>query len=143
MFVLGRQQSKVDISNATGGQAVGADPNGPPCIDLPESSVVIRHLLLTFYPPPNFLFTSLDELKPVVAAAHKYQMDSVIDVLTQVLIRDFSKTESLRVFCISTRYRLPLAQEASARHFLTLSATAAVEACVDDLEDIDAKKVRC
>ncbi|KAI1790294.1 hypothetical protein LXA43DRAFT_891255 [Ganoderma leucocontextum] len=140
MFVLGGQQSKVNVSSdVDNDQVITANLSAPPCIDLPESSVVLRHLLLTFYPPPNFVFTSLDELKPVVAAAHKYQMDSVIDVLIQVLIRDFAKAEPLRVFCIATRYRLPLAQEASARRFLGLSATAAAEAYVDDLEDIDAK----
>lgn len=139
MFVLGGRQSRVNSSSDADNQVVGADPNAPPCIELPESSAVLRHLLLTFYPPPNFTFTSLDDLKPVIAAAHKYQMDSVVNVLIQVLIRGFAPAEPLRVFCIATRYRLPLAQEASARSFLTLSVTAAAEACVDDLEDIDAK----
>ena len=139
MFVLGGRQSNVDINGEVNKQVATIDLSVPPCIDLPEPSPVLRHLLLTFYPPPNPAFTSLDDLKPVVAAAHKYQMDSVIDVLIQVLIRDFAKAEPLRVFCVATRCRLPLAQETNARCFLTLSTPAAAKAYVDDLEDIDAK----
>ncbi len=140
MFVLGGQHSKASANcDVENGQVTTPDRSAPPCIDVSESSVVIRRLLLTIYPPSNFVFNSLDELKPVIAAAHKYQMDPVIAILRQVLVRDFAKAEPLRVFCIATLYDLPLAQEASARGFLALSAAAAAEAYVDELREIDAK----
>ncbi|PIL24768.1 hypothetical protein GSI_12654 [Ganoderma sinense ZZ0214-1] len=137
MFALGGQQPKATSSCEV--ENGGDQRTPPPCIDVSESSVVLRRLLLTIYPPSNFTFTSLDELKPVIGAAHKYQMDPVIDILRQVLVRDFAKVEPLRVFSIATLYDLPLAQEAAARCFLGLSATDAAEAYVDELRDIDAK----
>lgn len=140
MFALGGQQYKATANCGGEQDQVTADERDlPPCIDVSESSANLRRLLLTIYPPSNFVFTSLNELKPVIGIAHKYQMDAIVDILRQVLIRDFAKVEPLRVFCIATLYDLPLAQEAATRGFLSLSATAAAEAYVDELRDIDAK----
>ncbi|KAM5531463.1 hypothetical protein V8D89_014853 [Ganoderma adspersum] len=121
MFALGGQQYKATANCGGEEDQVAADERSPlPYIDVSESSADLRRLLLTIYPPSNFVFNSLNELKPV-------------------LVRDFAKVEPLRVFCIATLYDLPPAQDAAARCFLSLSATAAAEAYVDELRDLDAK----
>ena len=147
MFELGKRpvQQPRSVANGHEGGDRKHQPNGStseptPVLVLPElTSTTLRHLLLTIYPPPTFVFTSLDDIKPVLAVAHKYQMDAVMDSLRDVLVHDFMKDEVLRVFCIATLYAMPRAQEAAARQFLSFSTTSAAGAYADELQDVDAK----
>ncbi|TBU34038.1 hypothetical protein BD311DRAFT_747015 [Dichomitus squalens] len=147
MFALGRrpiQPSQFDVDSDGGGDHKPSLSSSSlelePILDLPElTSTTLRCLLLTIYPPPTYAFTSLDDLKAVLSAAHKYQMDAVMDSLEDVLVRDFVRKETLRVFCIATLYNRPSVREAAARRFLALPPVSAAEAYVDELQDIDAR----
>ncbi|TBU34034.1 hypothetical protein BD311DRAFT_683194, partial [Dichomitus squalens] len=149
MFALGRrpiQPSQLDADSDGGDRKPPLRSSSlelEPILDLPElTSTTLRSLLLTIYPPPTYAFTSLDDLKAVLSAAHKYQMDAVMDLLKDVLVRHFVKDEALRVFCIATMYNIPSAQEAAARRFLALPANPAAESYVDELQYIDARSLK-
>ncbi|RDX54054.1 hypothetical protein OH76DRAFT_1479113 [Lentinus brumalis] len=74
--------------------------DGKPVVHVTETSAVIEPLLRTFYPPPNFTFSTIDELRPVIAAADKYCMDGVLQVLKHRLLSSFVSEEPLRVYAI-------------------------------------------
>ncbi|KAI0741245.1 hypothetical protein C8Q80DRAFT_1273717 [Daedaleopsis nitida] len=85
----------------------------------------------------RFKPASLDILKPVIAAAHKYQMDEVLLTLEEAL-KAFAQDAPLRVYAIAVLYGMPDAMHTAARSFLALSSSRANE-CVDELCHITGK----
>ena len=120
-----------------GVQTCGRAPKPPvDIIHLPETSTTLRALLRWIYPPPHYDSPqSLMELKPVLAAAHKYRMDGVVSMISAILISDFAKAEPLRTYAVGASYRLPDVMKAAGCGFLALPQTAA-NAYVAELEDI-------
>ncbi|RDX54059.1 hypothetical protein OH76DRAFT_1341806, partial [Lentinus brumalis] len=103
-------------------------------IPIPELSIVLDPLLRTCYPPPHPTFSSLDALKPVLAAAHKYQMEGVQEYLTKELL-EHARTAPLRAYVIAVRFDMHHAAEAAARDFLGLKVA---DDYVPELEDLSA-----
>ncbi|KZT21617.1 hypothetical protein NEOLEDRAFT_1139239 [Neolentinus lepideus HHB14362 ss-1] len=67
-----------------------------------EDSDVLDKLLRFVYPVASPSLETLDELKPVLEAALKYQMDETTDVLRTMLVsKKFLESEALRVFAIA------------------------------------------
>ncbi|KAI0730825.1 hypothetical protein C8Q76DRAFT_716330 [Earliella scabrosa] len=129
MFELrGSTQNKGGVSDGA------VDPTTPPIVPIPESSVVLDPLLRTCYPPPHSSFSSLDSLTPVLAAAHKYQMDGVLQYLTAGLLTH-ARAAPLRVYIVAMRFDLHEASAVAARHFL---AHLPADEYVLELEDFSA-----
>jgi hypothetical protein len=77
-----------------------------PKVDLPEDRNTLDALLRLIYPVIDPVFHSLDQLIPVLAAAVKYEMGSVVADLRRELVSATlltSKT-ALQVFAISDRF---------------------------------------
>ncbi|KAI0352392.1 hypothetical protein OH77DRAFT_1428687 [Trametes cingulata] len=89
-----------------------------PALDVPETSEVLNSLLRICYPTFEHVISSLDELKPVIHAAHKYQMEAALDSLEDDLL-EFVKNEPLRVYAIATRYDMPCAVHRAVTQSLT------------------------
>ncbi|KAI0794270.1 hypothetical protein C8Q74DRAFT_566264 [Fomes fomentarius] len=106
-------------------------------LDVPQDSTVLERLLLTFYPPPNIKFSSLDEMKPVIAAADFYRMGAVLDALKNELLAKYVADEPLRVYIIATRYGWDDVRTAAIRAFLTTHGDVA-DAHIHDLDDLNA-----
>lgn len=106
-------------------------------LDVAQDSTVLEQLLLTFYPPPNVKFSSLDEMKPVIAAADFYRMGGVINALKSQLLEKYVADEPLRVYTIATRYGWDDIRTAAIRSFLTTPGEVA-DAHIHDLYDLNA-----
>ncbi|KAI0694568.1 hypothetical protein C8T65DRAFT_744319 [Cerioporus squamosus] len=114
-------------------------------VQVTETSAVFDSLLRTFYPPPNITFSSLDELKSIIAAADKYCMEGVLQVLRDLLLNAYLSEEPLRVYAIGVQYRrldeFGGVAEAAIRSFLTLSEDDANE-YVEELDTLSASAYR-
>ncbi|KZT21616.1 hypothetical protein NEOLEDRAFT_1139238 [Neolentinus lepideus HHB14362 ss-1] len=100
-------------------------------IPVTEDSDVLDKLLRFVYPvvPPSL--DTLDELKPVLEAALKYQMDRATDVLRKKLVsRKFLDSEPLRVFAIACFHG-----------FEEETRIAAMHACCEDLPGPNAREL--
>ncbi|KAI0675749.1 hypothetical protein C8Q78DRAFT_964605, partial [Trametes maxima] len=69
-------------------------------VPITEHSDVLDPLLRCCYPVPDPQFSSLDELKPVLVAAQKYQMEYPMDILLRRLVL-FAEDEPLPAYCIA------------------------------------------
>ncbi|KAI0741244.1 hypothetical protein C8Q80DRAFT_124729 [Daedaleopsis nitida] len=108
-----------------------------PIVDVSEHSTVLEPLLRSFWPPANYVPSSLDTFKPVIAAAHKYQMHSVLAIFEERL-GAFATRAPIRVYAIAVVYGMPDAMYHAALAFLALSPAHANE-CVDELQNITGK----
>ena len=150
MFALGKPQAphnqQFEITDTPNPNALAqGQPPLPhlsvPVIEVPENCTTLLLLLRWIYPPSchGRLFAKpgldLKSLKPVLAAAHKYQMDGVVTEIADILIDDCSRLGPLRVYAIGARHCLPEVMEAAARATLSLAASDA-NAYVEELEDI-------
>lgn len=102
MFLLPQPSPGVDTQSS------------PPLISLTESSKTIEALLRICYPVSDPEFISLDELKPVLEAARKYQMDHVIEVLNKPLVL-FAVAHPLQAYAVAVQFDLVDAARAAAR----------------------------
>lgn len=130
MFEISGNSQHVSLSG-------GDDPSARtslPSVTILEPSTVIDTLLRTCYPLPRPTFASLDTLKPVLAAAHKYQMEGVLELLKEELSKH-AHLAPLRVYVIAMRFDRPDAAGVAARHFL---AQTPADEYVSELEDCSA-----
>ena len=134
MFALGDEPRTAveEPSSKTNGQSITT--GAAPVVPVPETSAVLDPLLRICYPPPHPKFPSLEALKPVLATAHKYQMEGVQEFITEELL-EYARIEPLRVYVIALRYDMHHAAEVAARHFLGLSVA---DEYVPELEDMSA-----
>lgn len=121
----------------------------PPTIDVQEPSETWNRVLQLLYPVPDPSFTALAQVKPVLEAARKYQLDGITANMRHVLLTPrFVQQEPLRVYAIACCYQLDDVARVAARFTLRYPA---LGACVDELDDIPASlyhrlldyRVRC
>ncbi|KAI0642177.1 hypothetical protein C8Q79DRAFT_237645 [Trametes meyenii] len=105
-------------------------------LNIPESSTTLDTLLRLCYPVPRPPCMSLDGIKPVLRAAHKYQMDCVLDVL-KLRLGELAMNAPLRVYAVAIQYDLADTARLAARQFLA-RAWNAEEDNVPELYDINA-----
>jgi len=86
-----------------------------PVVPVSELRRTLDPLLRFIYPVQDPPILTLDELNPIMAAAFKYDLPSVISTLRKILvIPQFLESSPTRVFAIASRYELePEAQLAS------------------------------
>ncbi|PIL24769.1 hypothetical protein GSI_12655 [Ganoderma sinense ZZ0214-1] len=147
MFALGQplprtQQTGMDTHSSKASAPGLASLPSVPVVEVPEDSATLRLLLRWIYPPPRHSrpigkpgLVELEDLKTILAAAHKYQMDGVVLEVTDMLINECSRLGPVRVYAIGARHALPEVMQAAARAYLSLPTPAAY-AYVEELEDI-------
>ncbi|RDX54058.1 hypothetical protein OH76DRAFT_1059743 [Lentinus brumalis] len=132
------------LEGSTGDVEVSA-PSSPPLptvIPVTEDATTLGLLLKLCYPSVNLpTFPTFDSMKPVLAAAHKYDIEHVFDVLRPRL-REISRKTPVRVFAFAARYgsrgdgsRMSALMQDAARDFLTLPD---MWCYADELASIDA-----
>lgn len=97
--------------------------HGPdvPVIRLTEPSSTIDPLLRFCYPVADPHLSTLEELKPLLAATRKYQMDYALECLKPRLLH-FAQSSPLPVYAIALRYELKDVVLGAAKLFLRLHA---------------------
>jgi len=118
-------------------------PNAPhngedeiPVIDIAESSEVLDTLLRAIYPvhPPDI--HTLDKLGPILEAAIKYDMASVLQSLRNTVITpSFLNSSPLRVYAMAARYDFEEEMKVASR--ATLNNCVLEEPLCDDLKFIN------
>ncbi|KAI0352391.1 hypothetical protein OH77DRAFT_1428686 [Trametes cingulata] len=104
-------------ASASASASAHATP-GIATVKLQEKSSVLDRLLRMCYPVAHRPFVSLDELQPVIHAAHKYRMQGVMEDLEARLL-EFADMYPLRVYAIAIRYEMQdETVRTAARHFL-------------------------
>ncbi|KAF7799499.1 hypothetical protein EIP86_010734 [Pleurotus ostreatoroseus] len=112
------------------------NPDEPPVIDVQEPSETWNLILQLLYPVADPLFRTLEQVKPVLEAAQKYQFDSIIANMQHVLTTPrFVEVYPLRVYALSCCYQLNDAARAAASYALRLPL---LGACVEELDLIPA-----
>ncbi|KZT21594.1 hypothetical protein NEOLEDRAFT_1139214 [Neolentinus lepideus HHB14362 ss-1] len=102
MFALGKG---VDEEAKTGSEEVSDGLQVIPM--MAEDSEVLDKLLRFCYPVAQPELQTLGELKPVMTAAVKYQVERVVDCLRSLLVSSkFVNEEPLRVFAIARQHSL-------------------------------------
>ncbi|KAH9913136.1 uncharacterized protein BXZ73DRAFT_27338, partial [Epithele typhae] len=90
-------------------------------VTLTETSAALEPFLRMCYPPPHGPpISQLGVLLSVIALAHKYQADGVLQTLKNLLVKKFSPAEPLRVYAIAVRLEMTDVMEAAARDFLAI-----------------------
>lgn len=108
-----------------------------PIIPVSEPSHILDTLLRFVYPIPNPHIDSLDELVPVLTAATKYDLTSVVISLRAILVDPrFTSTEPTRVYAIASRFEFE--EEAQIASKYTLSVNVLEAPLSDDLKFISA-----
>ncbi|KAI0328709.1 hypothetical protein GY45DRAFT_958965 [Cubamyces sp. BRFM 1775] len=121
MFALSTQISTDESHGAKG--ASDTSPSSPTSSspaavpEVPENSNTLDALLRICYPISNPTFCDLDVMKPVLAAAHKYQMGFVLETLGIRLV-ELARDVPLRVYAIAIRYDMDDVARTAARQFL-------------------------
>ncbi|KAI0766960.1 hypothetical protein BD413DRAFT_480284, partial [Trametes elegans] len=136
MFALADRRGSLRPSESDPADSPAHEGVRTSVISLPESSSTLADLLRMCYPPPHAKFASLEKLQPVIAAAHKYQMEGVMALLAVRLV-ELAADVPLRAYAIATRYDMRDVMVAAARRLLTRDRTAA-EDYVLELDDISA-----
>ncbi|KAL1941186.1 hypothetical protein VTO73DRAFT_7398 [Trametes versicolor] len=85
-----------------------------PLVPMTESSRTLESLLRLCYPVPDPEFASIDDLKPVMVAARKYQMDYIMQVLTRRLLI-FAEKTPLQAYAVALQFDLVDAAKAAGR----------------------------
>ncbi|OJT11391.1 hypothetical protein TRAPUB_12086 [Trametes pubescens] len=89
-------------------------PSDAPLVPMTESARTVEALLRLCYPVPDPEFASIDDLKPVMVAARKYQMDYIMQVLTRHLLV-FAENTPLQAYAIALQFDLVDAARTAAR----------------------------
>jgi hypothetical protein len=109
--------------------------NELPGVDISEDAELVRSLITILYPIPSEIPASYDKILALLAAAQKYDMDSVqSSIRTEVASRSPPALEggkAFRAFAIASRSRLMLEMEMAAR--LTLDQPMTFEHVGDEL----------
>ncbi|KAI0675746.1 hypothetical protein C8Q78DRAFT_346446 [Trametes maxima] len=116
MFSLADRSSIDPLRAPPDGDAAPPAPTTP-SLNIPESSTTLDTLLRLCYPTPRPPHMSLDSIKPVLHAAHKYQMDSVLDIL-KLRLGELTEDAPLRVYALAIQYDLADTARLAARKFL-------------------------
>ncbi|KAI0358238.1 hypothetical protein OH77DRAFT_1475125, partial [Trametes cingulata] len=105
---------------STLGPREDGDRSDTQVVQMTEDSNTLETLLRGIYPcPPALHFASLDALKPVASAAHKYQLDYLASALLPPL-HTFSRAEPVRVYAWAVRFDMASTAERAARDFLRI-----------------------
>ncbi|TFK81900.1 hypothetical protein K466DRAFT_666848 [Polyporus arcularius HHB13444] len=136
MFAIGASTNTESESEATNSlEGTLTSKAEPPVIDFLEHSSVLDPLLRTCYPPPHTAnLPSLDALKPVLAAAHKYQMEGVLEVFKKDLL-EYAHITPLRVYLLAPSFDMPDVAEVAAGLFI---ARPNADDYVSELEELSA-----
>ncbi|KZT70354.1 hypothetical protein DAEQUDRAFT_667947 [Daedalea quercina L-15889] len=93
-----------------------------PVIDVSEPKATVETLMRHVYPVSRPNIDTLDELTPVLEAAMKYDMVSVIDILRKRLVApDFATAEPTRVYAIACRFDLEEEAKEASRYTLRVN----------------------
>ncbi|KAI0633981.1 hypothetical protein C8Q77DRAFT_1072711 [Trametes polyzona] len=88
-------------------------------IDVTETADIWSTLLEYCYLISEELFVSLDDLHPLLEAAHKYQMTPVMRWLRRTLVRpEYAGSQALRIFSLACAYHLEDVARVAARSYL-------------------------
>ncbi|KAH9893466.1 hypothetical protein C8Q73DRAFT_697031 [Cubamyces lactineus] len=119
MFALSKQTSAEDSREAKATPDTTSSPpaSSPEVLEVPENSDTLDALLRICYPISNPAFHDLELVKPVLVAAHKYQMDIVLETVGTRLT-EFAREMPLRAYAIAIRYDMDAVARNAARHFL-------------------------
>lgn len=108
-----------------------------PTIPCSEPSSVLDPLLRFLYPVQDPSILSLDQLLPLLAAATKYDLSSLLITLRSILVSPlFTQSDPLRVYAIASRFDLE--HEAQIASKYTLSTNILDAPLSDDLKFISA-----
>jgi hypothetical protein len=75
-----------------------------PVIPVAESSMTLRSLLLLCYPAATPTFNKLDDVKAVMEAARKYDMEATLSRAGDLAMAQFLPTNSLELYALSCRF---------------------------------------
>lgn len=106
----------IDVTSSSG--HLVHQPPPPPVVPVTEDSDTLEALLRLCYPlsvVPDY--AQFETLKPVVAAAHKYQVAHALRIL-EPRMKFFAAQQPVRVYAFATRYDLPDIARDAARNFL-------------------------
>ncbi|KAH9833768.1 uncharacterized protein C8Q71DRAFT_798084 [Rhodofomes roseus] len=93
-----------------------------PVIDVSEPKSTLETLLRYVYPMSRPSIDTLDELTPVLEAAMKYDIISVIDILRKRLVSpDFARATPTRVYAIACRFDLEEEAKEASRYTLNVN----------------------
>ena len=93
-----------------------------PVIDVFEPGTTMETLLQYIYPMTRPTIATLDELIPILEAATKYDMISVVDILRKRLVSpEFAKAAPTRVYAIACRFDLEDEAKVASRYTLNVN----------------------
>jgi len=104
-----------------------SSPNAytPAIVDISEMVEVMELLLRFVYPRPDPTIEKLDDLRPVLAAAFKYDFTAAIASLRRALVSpEFLEKEPTRVYAIACMYELEDEARLASSHTLKLELLA-------------------
>ncbi|KAL1941201.1 hypothetical protein VTO73DRAFT_7413 [Trametes versicolor] len=107
---------------------------GLPLVHVTETSVVLESLFRLCYPIADPPLQTIEQVRPTLEAALKYQMDEAINITTHSLL-SLVQTAPLRVFAIACRLSLQKVIGAAA---LAVREQNLQDSYVEELEDISA-----
>ncbi|KAL6300865.1 hypothetical protein BKA93DRAFT_500853 [Sparassis latifolia] len=117
MFSLPQPPTGDDQSGDTQAQCGLESRDGLPVIPMAEDSRTVEKLLRICYPGRHPAIDDLMTLRTLLAAATKYVMDEVTEVLRDALCA-FAQTMPLQVYAIAIQYRFEKETREAARRFL-------------------------
>lgn len=85
-----------------------------PLVPMTESARTLESLLRLCYPISDPEFAAIDDLKPIMVAAQKYQMDYIMQVLTRRLLV-FAEKTPLHAYAIALQFDLVDAAKAAGK----------------------------
>ena len=95
----------------------GETRDGLPLVKLEEDSDILRWLLRLCYPGNTPRIGDLDNLRPIIRAAIKYDMPEVLRTLKENL-SSFAESMPVRVYAIALQFRFEAEAREAARAFL-------------------------
>ncbi|KAJ8590284.1 hypothetical protein M405DRAFT_720727, partial [Rhizopogon salebrosus TDB-379] len=75
-----------------------------PVIPVAECSTTLRSLLLLCYPAATPTFSNIDDVKAVMEAARKYDMEAALSRAGDLAMAQFLPTNSLQLYALSCRF---------------------------------------
>ena len=90
--------------------------DGLPIVQLSEDAELVRGLLTALYPIPSEMPASYDRILALLAAAQKYDMDTVqLSIRAEISHRQLHVTQAFRTYAIASRWKLIPEMEMAAR----------------------------
>ncbi|RPD64443.1 hypothetical protein L226DRAFT_569879 [Lentinus tigrinus ALCF2SS1-7] len=93
-------RSLSDEQEASSDASSPATTDGKPIIDVPETSEVLDPLLRLCYPTADPVFADLQDVRLVLSAALKYQMEEATSVMKKTLM-SYMEEQPLRVWAVA------------------------------------------